>query len=159
VSQAWEVSSPGGRLLGRWLSFCCLKTRRPHLNTAKMSRSRPSILPFILITTHLNPGISTNTWPGPSSPIIPTPLPQVHIIKVGAGGFIFSPQQLPNIPINDTVSFVYYRPDHSVAHAEYGLACVPYGLSGRDRVEFWSYTQNVGMVDEVRLMLVKSSSM
>jgi hypothetical protein len=33
--------------LGRWLSFCCLKTRRPHLTTAKMSRSRPSILPLI----------------------------------------------------------------------------------------------------------------
>ncbi|KAH7411652.1 hypothetical protein DE146DRAFT_627705 [Phaeosphaeria sp. MPI-PUGE-AT-0046c] len=75
--------------------------------------------------------------------------PKVHLIKAGAGGFKFSPQQLLNVPVGDIVTFEFYPPDHSVAQAEYGDACVPYELSHSGKVGFWSETQNVSSVAEV----------
>lgn len=76
-------------------------------------------------------------------------VPKVHLIKAGAGGFKFTPQQLLNVPVGDIVTFEFYPPDHSVAQAEYGDACVPYELSHSGKVGFWSETQNVSSVAEV----------
>jgi plastocyanin len=76
--------------------------------------------------------------------------PKVHLIKAGAGGFKFTPQQLLNVRVGDVVTFEFYPPDHSVAQAEYGDACVPYELSHSDKVGFWSETQNVSSVADVR---------
>ena len=75
--------------------------------------------------------------------------PQIHTIKVGAGGFHFQPQQLSNVAVGDTVTFEFYPPDHSVARAEFGSACVPYESTGKGRLGFWSGTQYVDTVNEV----------
>jgi plastocyanin len=76
--------------------------------------------------------------------------PQVHIIKAGAGGFKFEPQQITDVAVGDIVSFEFYPPDHSVARAEFGSACVPYEYSHKDKKGFWSGTQLVDTVAEVR---------
>lgn len=66
---------------------------------------------------------------------------RVHVVKAGAGGFHFEPAELTNVSVGDVVTFEFYPPDHSVARAEYGSACVPYEYTGRDRTGFWSETQ------------------
>ncbi|RYN35580.1 hypothetical protein AA0114_g11741 [Alternaria tenuissima] len=66
---------------------------------------------------------------------------RVHVVKAGAGGFHFEPAELTNASVGDVVPFEFYPPDHSVARAEYGSACVPYEYTGRDRTGFWSETQ------------------
>ncbi|KAH7089893.1 hypothetical protein FB567DRAFT_590684 [Paraphoma chrysanthemicola] len=86
---------------------------------------------------------TTTTAQGASS------TPQVHIIKAGAGGFKFEPQQITNVAIGDVVSFEFYPPDHSVARAEFGSACVPYEYSHRDKKGFWSGTQYVDTMAEI----------
>jgi hypothetical protein len=74
---------------------------------------------------------------------------QVHLVKVGAGGFKFEPDVLHNISIGDIVAFEFYPPDHSVARADFGSACVPYESTGKDRTGFWSGTQLVQTVGDV----------
>ncbi|KAF2033459.1 hypothetical protein EK21DRAFT_58446 [Setomelanomma holmii] len=85
----------------------------------------------------------TTTAPAASSP------PQVHVIKAGAGGFKFEPQQITNVAVGDIVSFEFYPPDHSVARAEFGSPCVPYEYSHRDKPGFWSGTQLVDTIADV----------
>lgn len=80
-------------------------------------------------------------------------VPKVHLVKAGAGGFKFTPQQLLNVPVGDIVSFEFYPPDHSVAQAEYGSACVPYEKSHSDKVGFWSQTQIVNSNADVCIYL------
>jgi hypothetical protein len=75
--------------------------------------------------------------------------PHIHLVKVGAGGFKFEPDVLHNISIGDIVAFEFYPPDHSVARADFGSACVPYEDTGRDRTGFWSGTQIVQTVGDV----------
>lgn len=72
--------------------------------------------------------------------------PQVYTVKAGLGGFKFDPQELKDVNVGDTVTFQFYPPDHSVARAEYGLACVPYEYTAPGRTGFWSGTQ---LVDDV----------
>ncbi|KAF2826406.1 hypothetical protein CC86DRAFT_394386 [Ophiobolus disseminans] len=72
----------------------------------------------------------------------------VHLIKVGAGEFKFEPQQITNVAVGDTVTFEFYPPDHSVARAEFGSACVPYGSTGKGKQGFWSGTKYVDSVDQ-----------
>jgi hypothetical protein len=67
---------------------------------------------------------------------------RVHVVKAGAGGFHF---------VGDVVTFEFYPPDHSVARAEYGSACVPYEYTGRDRIGFWSETQWVKTPNDVSI--------
>jgi plastocyanin len=81
-----------------------------------------------------------NTTPSSSSS---SRLPQVHTVKVGAGGFKFEPQELQDINVGDTVTFEFYPPDHSVTRAEFGSACIPYEYTGKGKIGFWSDTQNV----------------
>jgi hypothetical protein len=82
---------------------------------------------------------------------------QVHIVKVGAGGFKFEPDVLHNISIGDIVAFEFYPPDHSVARADFGSACVPYEYTGKDRTGFWSGTQLVQTVGDVSNPIDKKS--
>jgi plastocyanin len=74
---------------------------------------------------------------------------RVHVVKAGAGGFHFEPAELTNVSVGDIVAFEFYPPDHSVARAEYGSACVPYEYTGRNRAGFWSETQWVDTPDDV----------
>jgi plastocyanin len=75
--------------------------------------------------------------------------PKSHLVKAGAGGFHFEPQELHNVTVGDVVTWEFYPPDHSVARAEYGSACVPYEYTGKGKTGFWSGTQWVDTVDEV----------
>jgi plastocyanin len=87
----------------------------------------------------------------------PTPTssgePTVHTIQAGAGGFKFTPQELHNVSVGDIVQWEFYPPDHSVARAEFGSACVPYEYTGRNKTGFWSETQWVDNTDEVCLSI------
>ena len=76
-------------------------------------------------------------------------MPHVHLVQVGAGGFYFEPNTLSNVSIGDTVTFEFYPPDHSVARAEYGSACMPYEYTGRGKIGFWSETQIVKTAGDV----------
>ncbi|KAH8716961.1 hypothetical protein GQ44DRAFT_624454 [Phaeosphaeriaceae sp. PMI808] len=74
---------------------------------------------------------------------------KVHIIKAGVGGFKFEPAQIPNVAVGDVVSFEFYPPDHSVARAEFGSACVPYEYTGKGKTGFWSGEQIVNSMADV----------
>lgn len=88
---------------------------------------------------------STSSQPTPSRE------PKVHLIQAGAGGFKFTPPEIHNVSVGDIVSWEFYPPDHSVARAEFGSACVPYEDTGKDKVGFWSETQWVNNTNEVCL--------
>ncbi|KAF9728601.1 extracellular serine-rich protein [Paraphaeosphaeria minitans] len=75
--------------------------------------------------------------------------PQIHLVKVGAGGFQFEPAELNNVSVGDIVTYEFYPLDHSVARAEYGSACVPYEYTGKDRIGFWSKTQWVETANDI----------
>lgn len=64
---------------------------------------------------------------------------------------MFEPAQLSNVGVGDIVSFEFYPPDHSVARAEFGSACVPYEYTGKSKVGFWSKTQWVKTPSEVSM--------
>ncbi|KAH6642617.1 hypothetical protein C7974DRAFT_105659 [Boeremia exigua] len=77
--------------------------------------------------------------------------PQVHLIKAGSGGFKFTPQELTNVSVGDTVTFEFYPPDHSVVQAEFGSACVPYSYADKDHAGkgFWTETQWVNDTSQI----------
>lgn len=54
-----------------------------------------------------------------------------------------------DVNVGDTVTFEFYPPDHSVARAEFGSACVPYEYTGPGKTGFWSGTQYVNDVNHV----------
>lgn len=91
--------------------------------------------------------ISVTSTTSPSTS--PSSEPQIHLVKVGAGGFRFEPAELTNVSTGDVVTFEFYPPDHSVARAEYGSACVPYEYTGKDKIGFWSTTQWVETASDV----------
>src|SRR5690242_5713631 len=78
----------------------------------------------------------TGSVPAASSPV-------QHLMKVGSGGFKFTPEQLFNVSAGDTVTFEFYGPDHSVVQAEYGNPCVPYSYVDSDHAGkgFWTELQ------------------
>jgi plastocyanin len=100
-------------------------------------------LATITSTPSLSSPVSSNTSTSSSRP------PQVYTVKAGAGGFVFEPQELTDVHVGDTVTFEFYPPDHSVARAEFGSACVPYEYTGKGKTGFWSDTQLVKDVDHV----------
>ncbi|KAF2855312.1 hypothetical protein T440DRAFT_464587 [Plenodomus tracheiphilus IPT5] len=75
--------------------------------------------------------------------------PQTFTITAGAGSFKFTPQEISNVSVGDTVNFEFYPPDHSVARADFGSACVPYEYTGKNRTGFWSTTQWVKDTTEI----------
>jgi len=84
--------------------------------------------------------------------------PTIHSVKAGAGGFKFTPQELHNVSVGDIVQWEFYPPDHSVARAEFGSACVPYEYTGKDKVGFWSETQWVNNTNELTYFNVTVNS-
>ena len=85
-----------------------------------------------------------------SSANSPGSTPQVHLVKAGAGGFVFKPNELTNVSVGDIITFEFYPPDHSVARAEFGIPCSPYEYTDKGKVGFWSGTQWVNTTDDVR---------
>lgn len=96
------------------------------------------------------PPTTLQTTIAPSSPS-PTSsrAPQTFTITAGLGGFKFTPQEISNVSIGDTVNFEFFPPDHSVARADFGSACVPYEYTGKNRTGFWSTTQWVKDTSEI----------
>ncbi|CAA9963590.1 hypothetical protein P3342_010096 [Pyrenophora teres f. teres] len=108
----------------------------------------PSVLPTAITA---RPSSSAST-PTPSSK------PKVHTITAGAGGFKFTPQEISNVSVGDIVTWEFFPPDHSVARAEFGSACVPYEDTGKDKVGFWSGTQWVNNTKELTYFNVTINS-
>ncbi|KAF2633463.1 hypothetical protein BU25DRAFT_405357 [Macroventuria anomochaeta] len=94
---------------------------------------------------------SSATRSGSSATSSASSEPQVHLIKVGSGGFKFTPQELTNVSVGDTVTFEFYPPDHSVIQAEFGSACVPYSYADKDHAGkgFWTETQWVNTTADI----------
>lgn len=60
--------------------------------------------------------------------------------------------------MGDIVTFEFYPPDHSVARAEFGSACVPYEYTGKNKQGFWSNTQNVTDFDHLKYFSITVNS-
>ncbi|KAH7061002.1 hypothetical protein BKA63DRAFT_429780 [Paraphoma chrysanthemicola] len=106
----------------------------------------------IAATTAPPPSLSDNSAIPSSTKSVSIP-PKVHLVQVGAGGFQFEPAQLNNVSVGDVVTFEFYPPDHSVARAEYGKACMPYEYTGKDKTGFWSGTQWVDTITHWNLTI------
>ena len=119
--------------------------------SASESASLTSQNGFRTVTTAPTPMISTATRSGSSVTSSASSEPQDHLVKVGSGGFKFTPQELTNVSVGDTVTFEFYPPDHSVIQAEFGSACVPYSYADKDHAGkgFWTETQWVNTTAEV----------
>lgn len=104
-----------------------------------------------LAPTPINLSSQSATRSGASATASASDEPQVHLIKVGSGGFKFTPQELTNVSVGDTVTFEFYPPDHSVIQAEFGSACVPYSYADAAHAGkgFWTETQWVNTTADV----------
>jgi plastocyanin len=83
--------------------------------------------------------------------------PRIHLVKAGLGSFQFEPDVLSNVSVGDIVTFEFYPPDHSVARAEFGSACMPYEYTGKNKIGFWSETQWVETTNDVSDCFVQSA--
>jgi plastocyanin len=83
--------------------------------------------------------------------------PRIHLVKAGSGSFQFEPDVLSNVSVGDIVTFEFYPPDHSVARAEFGSACMPYEYTGKNKIGFWSETQWVETTNDVSDCFVQSA--
>ncbi|OQV11044.1 hypothetical protein CLAIMM_14949, partial [Cladophialophora immunda] len=72
-----------------------------------------------------------------TSPTSTTSQPITVTVAVGNGGNTFVPDVVQVSPGN-YVEFDFYPLNHSVIRAAYGYACVPYELTGPDRIGFFS---------------------
>ncbi|KAF1834022.1 hypothetical protein BDW02DRAFT_579891 [Decorospora gaudefroyi] len=62
---------------------------------------------------------------------------QTHTIQVGLADHKFKPE-VTNANVGDTIEFAFYPVNHSVVRAEYGYPCIPYEMTGPDKVGFFS---------------------
>lgn len=63
--------------------------------------------------------------------------PQTHTISVGNGDFKFRPDVVQAQP-GDTVVYQFYPQNHSVVRAEYLHPFIPYEMTGRGKVGFFT---------------------
>ena len=75
---------------------------------------------------------STTTAASTSSASSSTPS-NVHIVSVGSGGLIFSPNSM-TVPVGDQVEFHFFPPEHSVAQSSFSTPCAP----PSNGTAFWS---------------------
>lgn len=138
-----------------WIARLVATVAFGHLLASSVS-AQQTVVPSAtgIAVTSLTPPSSitsalASTSSAPSALSSGTRTPKVHTVTAGAGGFKFTPQQISNVSVNDVITFEFYPPDHSVARAEYGSACVPYEYTGRNKTGFWSTTQWVNNTDQV----------
>ncbi|KAJ9658307.1 hypothetical protein H2201_007866 [Coniosporium apollinis] len=62
---------------------------------------------------------------------------QTHTISVGNGDFKFRPDVVQAQP-GDTIEFQFYPQNHSAVRAEYLHPCIPYEMTGRGKVGFFT---------------------
>lgn len=60
-----------------------------------------------------------------------------HTVAVGVDPHKFTPKEV-NASIGDIIEFRFYPTNHSVARAEYLLPCIPYEVTGINKVGIWS---------------------
>ncbi|KAJ4990595.1 extracellular serine-rich protein [Stagonosporopsis vannaccii] len=135
---------PGIVRLAAAIAACQLlsTTAAQDLTSVTGSASRTGVVSATLspVPTSLSGSPSRSAAPATSST---SNEPAVHTMKVGSGGFKFTPDQLFNVSAGDTVTFEFYGPDHSVVQAEFGSACVPYSYVDADHAGkgFWTDLQ------------------
>ncbi|KAF2187405.1 hypothetical protein K469DRAFT_569532 [Zopfia rhizophila CBS 207.26] len=91
-----------------------------------------AILAFIayLIAPIVAQGSATRTATASGS----TP---THTIKVGSGDHKFRPE-VTQAEVGDIIEFNFFPPNHSVVRAEYTYPCIPYDVTGKGKVGFYS---------------------
>ncbi|OAG03953.1 uncharacterized protein CC84DRAFT_1149715, partial [Paraphaeosphaeria sporulosa] len=62
---------------------------------------------------------------------------QTYTVQVGNGDHKFKPDVI-QAEVGDIVEFDFYPVNHSVIRAEYEHPCIPYEMTGRGKVGFWS---------------------
>ncbi|KAF2795912.1 hypothetical protein K505DRAFT_416167 [Melanomma pulvis-pyrius CBS 109.77] len=76
---------------------------------------------------------STGTKPSPTT----TAAAQTHTVTVGNGDHKFRPD-VTQAKVGDFIEFTFYPANHSVVRAEYQFPCIPYEMTGRDKIGFFS---------------------
>jgi plastocyanin len=80
---------------------------------------------------------STLALSNPTSTTSASPAAKTWTISVGKGDHTFRPDTL-QANIGDTIEFDFFPANHSVVRAEYQYSCVPYELTGKGKVGFFS---------------------
>ncbi|KAF2662681.1 hypothetical protein K491DRAFT_673170 [Lophiostoma macrostomum CBS 122681] len=68
-----------------------------------------------------------------------------HTVQVGNGGFKFTPDSI-NAAKGDIIEFRFYPANHSVVRAEYQSPCIPYEMTGPNKVGFYAGYHPVSQV-------------
>ncbi|KAL1879930.1 hypothetical protein VTK73DRAFT_6626 [Phialemonium thermophilum] len=61
-----------------------------------------------------------------------------HSVAVGAEGFNYTPAEIKGVSVGDVIEFRFYPGGHTVVRAEYGYPCIPYELTGANKIGFFS---------------------
>lgn len=133
------------------LAACELLSTTSAQSTATTSTSQFGHESAKLPPTPVSLGSSPTISDGPLATWSTSSEPRVHTIKAGSGGFKFTPQELSNVSVGDTVTFYFYPLDHSVIQADFGSACVPYSYVDKEHAGkgFWTETQWVNTTADV----------
>ncbi len=97
-----------------------------------MARSWTSRLAATLVASHflissaLAQDVASTTTSSLSASPTASNGPKNYTVQVGAGGFTYNPSSLSDVAIGSVITFEFFPPDHSVARAAFGSACVPY---------------------------------
>jgi hypothetical protein len=80
-----------------------------------------------------------------SSTASSAPTPKIHVVTVGKADHKMVPDVVTADP-GDIITFQFFPKNHSVVRAEYEYPCIPYEMTGRDKVGFFSGFQPVDLV-------------
>lgn len=72
--------------------------------------------------------------------------PITHTVDVAKGGFTFVPDVILANK-GDVIEFNFFPDNHSVVRAEYGYPCIPYELTGVDKIGFFSGFKPVDTIE------------
>jgi plastocyanin len=81
--------------------------------------------------------VSTLALSNPTSTTSTSPTAKTWTINVGKGDHTFRPDTI-QANIGDTIEFDFFPANHSVVRAEYQYPCIPYELTGKGKVGFFS---------------------
>lgn len=99
-----------------------------------------SFLYLSLASAQSNAEASTTSSPSSSSSEAASSSsngPITHTVDVAKGGFTFVPDVIL-AKKGDVIEFNFFPDNHSVVRAEYGYPCIPYELTGVDKIGFFS---------------------
>lgn len=101
---------------------------------------------FLFAAAFLPSGFAQSSSSGsaPSSTSTSSSAP-TQTVAVGAGGLVFTPNQL-TADVGTIIEFWFYPQNHSVARSDYKSPCIPYEDTGINRQGFWSGFRPVSVV-------------